>query len=162
HPRAVPPADSPCRGGGQPAGPDRGRPVRVHPQFGAGVAGGEGDRHTASGWGGPPPAAGGPRAVGAGPPGPPRPGPHGGPGAGALSQLTTEFLCDLADPGACQAWLRAVLADPNAKDATRLNALKIDSRLKTPARKDLRGARLAGEDLTQRDLTEVDLTGADL
>ncbi|GLZ03711.1 hypothetical protein Acsp03_11780 [Actinomadura sp. NBRC 104412] len=80
----------------------------------------------------------------------------------ALSQLTVDFLCDLADTRACQDWVAGVLADPGAADAARANAIKITTRLRTPARTDLRGARLQGEDLSYRDLQEVDLTGADL
>ncbi|MFI0349564.1 TIR domain-containing protein [Actinomadura sp. 9N407] len=80
----------------------------------------------------------------------------------ALSQLTVDFLCDLADTRACQEWVAAVLADPDADDIARANAIKITTRLRTPARTDLRGARLQGEDLSYRDLQEVDFTGADL
>ncbi|MFC5752605.1 TIR domain-containing protein [Actinomadura rugatobispora] len=80
----------------------------------------------------------------------------------ALSPLTVDFVCDLADTRACQEWVAGVLADPEAGDAARANAIKITTRLRTPARTDLRGARLQGEDLSYRDLQEVDLTGADL
>ncbi|WP_433324822.1 TIR domain-containing protein [Spirillospora sp. CA-294931] len=80
----------------------------------------------------------------------------------ALSQLTVDFLCDLADTRATQDWATGVLADTGADDVARANAIKITTRLRTPARTDLRGARLAGEDLSYRDLQEVDLTGADL
>jgi WD40 repeat protein len=79
-----------------------------------------------------------------------------------LSQLTVDFLCDLADAGACQAWATRVLADPVADDVARDNAIKITTRLRIPARTDLRGANLAGQDLSYRDLQEVDLTEADL
>ncbi|TXK41803.1 TIR domain-containing protein [Nonomuraea sp. C10] len=75
-----------------------------------------------------------------------------------LSALTVEFLCDLADVRALRAWV----ADPPADDVARANAVKIAARLRTPARADLRGANLKGEDLSARDLREVDLTGADL
>lgn len=75
-----------------------------------------------------------------------------------LSALTVEFLCDLADVRALRAWV----ADPPADDVSRANAVKIAARLRTPARADLRGANLKGEDLSARDLQEVDLTGADL
>ncbi|WP_019630650.1 TIR domain-containing protein [Actinomadura atramentaria] len=81
---------------------------------------------------------------------------------GALTQLTVDFLCDLADTRACQEWAVGVLADPGAGDAARANAIKVTTRLRTPARADLRGANLAGEDLSYRDLQDVDLTGADL
>ncbi|GAA3207627.1 WD40 domain-containing protein [Nonomuraea helvata] len=75
-----------------------------------------------------------------------------------LSALTVEFLCDLADVRALRAWV----ADPPGDDVSRANAVKIAARLRTPARADLRGANLKGEDLSARDLREVDLTGADL
>ncbi|GAA4083977.1 TIR domain-containing protein [Actinomadura miaoliensis] len=80
----------------------------------------------------------------------------------ALSQLTVDFLCDLADTRACQEWAVGVLADADADDVARSNAIKITTRLRTSARTDLRGARLAGEDLSYRDFQGVDLTGADL
>ncbi|QFY08453.1 TIR domain-containing protein [Nonomuraea phyllanthi] len=75
-----------------------------------------------------------------------------------LSALTVEFLCDLANVRALRAWV----ADPPGDDVSTANAVKIAARLRTPARADLRGANLKGEDLSARDLREVDLTGADL
>ncbi|WP_344836174.1 TIR domain-containing protein [Actinocorallia longicatena] len=83
-------------------------------------------------------------------------------GRRALSQLTVDFLCDLADSRALRDWAVAVLEDPGSDDLRRANAIKITTRLRTPARTDLRGAGLQGEDLSHRDLTEVDLTGANL
>ncbi|WP_024936760.1 TIR domain-containing protein, partial [Actinomadura welshii] len=83
-------------------------------------------------------------------------------GRRALTQLIVDFLCDLADTRACQAWAAGVLADPDADDTARANAIRITTRLRTPAHTDLRGAHLQGEDLSYRDLQEVDLTGADL
>ncbi|WP_406316850.1 TIR domain-containing protein [Streptosporangium sp. NBC_01639] len=79
-----------------------------------------------------------------------------------LTQLTVEFLCDLADVRACQSWAAGILADPTAPDVSRTNAIKITTRLRTPSMTDLRGADLRGEDLSARDLREVDLTGANL
>ena len=79
-----------------------------------------------------------------------------------LSALMVDFLCDLADVGRLQAWAARTLADPRAGDVARSNALKVTSRLRTPSRTDLRGARLSGEDLSHRDFTGADLTGADL
>ncbi|GAB2817614.1 hypothetical protein GCM10022221_14330 [Actinocorallia aurea] len=79
-----------------------------------------------------------------------------------LSQLSVDFLCDLADPEACRRWTARVLADPGSGDVRRANAVKISTRLRTPPRTDLRGANLQGEDLSYRNLAEVDLTGADL
>jgi WD40 repeat protein len=79
-----------------------------------------------------------------------------------LSQLTVDFLCDLAEVRACQRWAAGVLSDAGADDVSRANAIRVTTRLRTPARTDLRGAKLQGEDLSYRDLQEVDLTGADL
>lgn len=79
-----------------------------------------------------------------------------------LSQLSVDFLCDLADARACQLWLRGVLADLDADEVARLNAIKISTRLRSMARTDLRGAVLRGEDLSHRELVDADLTGADL
>ncbi|WP_062434163.1 TIR domain-containing protein [Herbidospora daliensis] len=79
-----------------------------------------------------------------------------------LSQLTVDFLCDLAEAHDCQLWADRVLADPGAGNTARKNALKIITRLRTPAQTSLRGAQLRGEDLSHRDLQEVDLTDADL
>ncbi|MGH3625311.1 MAG: WD40 repeat domain-containing protein, partial [Sciscionella sp.] len=79
-----------------------------------------------------------------------------------LSPLTVDFLCDLAEPGGCQAWANAVLADPAAGEVSRDNALKVITRLRTPPTADLRGASLRGNDLSYRELRGVDLTGADL
>ncbi|RCG33067.1 TIR domain-containing protein [Sphaerisporangium album] len=79
-----------------------------------------------------------------------------------LSALIVDFLCDLADTAPLQAWAGATLSDPDADDTARANAIKITTRLRTPARTDLRGARLSGEDLSYRHFAGVDLTGADL
>jgi WD40 repeat protein len=79
-----------------------------------------------------------------------------------LSQLTVDFLCDLADTRKCQEWAARMLEDPRTGDVARSNAIRITTRLRTPARSDLRGAHLRGEDLSHRDLQNVDLTGADL
>ena len=80
-----------------------------------------------------------------------------------LSQLTVDFLCDLAETRACQTWAESVLGNPGAvDDPARANALKVSTRLRTPPTADLRGASLKGEDLSYRELREVDLTGADL
>jgi WD40 repeat protein/3',5'-cyclic AMP phosphodiesterase CpdA len=79
-----------------------------------------------------------------------------------LSQLTIDFLCDLAEPRRCQQWVERVLTDADSDSVVRANALKIATRLRTPARTNLRGALLQGEDLSYRDLRQVDLSGADL
>jgi WD40 repeat protein/3',5'-cyclic AMP phosphodiesterase CpdA len=79
-----------------------------------------------------------------------------------LSQLTIDFLCDLAETRACQAWANSVLSDAKADDVARANAIKVTTRLRTPPTADLRGASLKGGDLSYRELRGVDLTGADL
>ncbi|WP_433733642.1 TIR domain-containing protein [Nocardia sp. CA-129566] len=79
-----------------------------------------------------------------------------------LSQLSIDFLCDLADNRALRAWAEAALADQAADDVSRTNAIRVTTRLRTAPTADLRGASLAGEDLSYRDLRDVDLTGADL
>ncbi|WP_330256552.1 TIR domain-containing protein [Nocardia sp. NBC_00565] len=79
-----------------------------------------------------------------------------------LSQLSIDFLCDLADHRALRGWAEGVLADPAVDDVPRTNAIRVTTRLRTAPTADLRGATLAGEDLSYRDLRDVDLTGADL
>jgi WD40 repeat protein len=79
-----------------------------------------------------------------------------------LSQLTIDFLCDLADPLALRGWVSGVLEDPAAPSAARANALRVTARMRVPARTDLRGAALQGEDLSHRELGKIDFTGADL
>lgn len=79
-----------------------------------------------------------------------------------LSQLTVDFLCDLADTRACQRWADGVLADATAGDVARTNAIKVNTWLRTSVAADLRGAALQGEDLSYREFAQVDLTGADL
>ena len=79
-----------------------------------------------------------------------------------LSQLAVDFLCDLAGSQPCQAWTALILADPAAGEVARANAMKVVTRLRTPAQVDRRGASLKGEDLSYRELEGVDLTGADL
>ncbi|MEU8899757.1 TIR domain-containing protein [Nocardia sp. NPDC048505] len=79
-----------------------------------------------------------------------------------LSQLTVDFLCDLADHRAAGAWAEAVLADPDAGEHARRNALRVSTRLATAPSADLRGAMLAGADLSYRELRGVDLSDANL
>ncbi len=79
-----------------------------------------------------------------------------------LSQLSVDFLCDLADTRSCRLWLRQVLTDRDADEVTRRNAIKISTRLHSMANTDLRAAVLRGEDLSHRELVDADLTGADL
>ncbi|HEY6425521.1 MAG TPA: TIR domain-containing protein, partial [Pseudonocardiaceae bacterium] len=76
-----------------------------------------------------------------------------------LSQLSIEFLCDLADTRACETWAKSVTG---ANEVAQANASKVSARLRTAPTADLRGACLKGEDLSYRDLREVDLTDADL
>jgi WD40 repeat protein/3',5'-cyclic AMP phosphodiesterase CpdA len=78
-----------------------------------------------------------------------------------LSQLTVDFVCDLAYVRNCQQWADLVLTDTNANDIARTNAIKVTQRLRTP-KTDLRGASLKGQDLSYRELQDVDLTDADL
>ncbi len=79
-----------------------------------------------------------------------------------LSPLTVDFLCDLAEPRRSQQWVERVLANVDADSIARANALKIVTRLRTPAQTNLRGAMLQGEDLSYRDLRQVDLSNAQL
>ena len=80
-----------------------------------------------------------------------------------LSQLTVDFLCDLADTRALPRSGRGrCSATPTPTTCPGRTRIKISTRLRTPARTDLRGASLQGEDLSYRDLQGVDLTGADL
>ncbi|HEY1820809.1 MAG TPA: TIR domain-containing protein [Trebonia sp.] len=79
-----------------------------------------------------------------------------------LSPLTIEFLCDLAGPEALAAWTAGVLGNADAANAARANALRVSARMRIPARTDLRGAVLRGEDLSHREFGGVDFTGADL
>ncbi|MEO3743333.1 TIR domain-containing protein [Plantactinospora sp. B5E13] len=79
-----------------------------------------------------------------------------------LSQLTVDFLADLADAARCERWTATVLADESAGETVRANALRLSARLRLPARADLRGAVLRGEDLSHRDLAGADLSEADL
>ncbi len=79
-----------------------------------------------------------------------------------LSQLTVDFLCDLAEARVTRHWVQRTLADRNAGDVSRSNAIKVSTRLRTPAQTDLRGAVLKGEDLSYRSLQGVNLTDADL
>jgi WD40 repeat protein/3',5'-cyclic AMP phosphodiesterase CpdA len=81
-----------------------------------------------------------------------------------MSPLMVEFLCDLAQPASCRDWADAALADPDAGDAAKQNALRIAERIRSSAwvRADLRGRNLRGEDLSERNLRGADLTDADL
>ncbi|WP_283135645.1 TIR domain-containing protein [Rhizohabitans arisaemae] len=79
-----------------------------------------------------------------------------------LTQLTIDFLCDLADSRLCQDWIDRVLGDAEADEVARENAIKISTRLRTPPSAALRGASLQGQDLSHRRWQAVDLTGADL
>lgn len=79
-----------------------------------------------------------------------------------LSQLTVDFLCDLAEPSLCRNWADAVLTDPEATPAARTNAGRIIARFSTSPGLNLRAALLSGLHLTERTWPEADLTGADL
>ncbi len=98
-----------------------------------------------------------------------------------MSPLMLDFLCDLAGHDVAQAWARATLADPEAGQTVKLNAVGITSRLDATRRGAVRGgtgwaakgqaapgpavlrdADLRGLDLSHRDLRGADLSGADL
>ena len=85
---------------------------------------------------------------------------QGGPAAALerrpLSPLTIDFLCDLAAPLELRQWVIGVLEDPGLEEAgtgsaARANALRLNARMRIPARCDLRGAQLRGEDLSHRE-----------
>nr|WP_198151947.1 TIR domain-containing protein [Kibdelosporangium sp. MJ126-NF4]CEL21796.1 High-affnity carbon uptake protein Hat/HatR [Kibdelosporangium sp. MJ126-NF4]CTQ92576.1 High-affnity carbon uptake protein Hat/HatR [Kibdelosporangium sp. MJ126-NF4] len=76
----------------------------------------------------------------------------------SMSQLTVDFLCDIAEPGRLRDWA----VQPGGDNISKGNALKVGKRLSAPIRADLRGASLCGEDFSHRDLSGVDLTRADL
>lgn len=86
-----------------------------------------------------------------------------------LSPLTIDFLYDLAAPAELREWVVGVLEGPGPGPAeagpggaARANALRLNARMRVPARSDLRGAQLRGEDLSNRQFGEVDFSGADL
>jgi WD40 repeat protein/uncharacterized protein YjbI with pentapeptide repeats/3',5'-cyclic AMP phosphodiesterase CpdA len=79
-----------------------------------------------------------------------------------LSQLTVEFLCDLAGVQASEAWTGQVLSSQRPSEIVWTNAMRITGRLRTSPTADLRGASLHGEDLSGRNFQGVDFTGADL
>ena len=78
-----------------------------------------------------------------------------------LRQLAVEFLCDLAEHGACRMGRRR-LARATTGAANRRQRSAVLTRLRVPATPTCAGALLPGEDLSYRDFAEVDLTGADL
>uniref|UniRef100_UPI00366DCA97 WD40 domain-containing protein n=1 Tax=Plantactinospora solaniradicis TaxID=1723736 RepID=UPI00366DCA97 len=79
-----------------------------------------------------------------------------------LSQLTVDFLSDLANAARCEQWAGRILGDETANETARANALRLSARLRLPSRADLRGASLRGEDLSHRELAGADLSEADL
>ena len=60
-----------------------------------------------------------------------------------LSQLTVDFLCDLADAQAARPGPTRCSPTPRRRDAARANAIQLTTRLRTPATTDLRGASCA-------------------
>jgi len=80
----------------------------------------------------------------------------------SLSQLTVEFLCDLAGTRVCEEWTSHVLASHRPSEIVWTNAMLITGRLRTSPTADLRGAGLQGWDLSGRNFEGVDFTGADL
>ncbi len=89
-----------------------------------------------------------------------------------MSRVMTEFFADLAGHPAARRWAAATLADPQASQAAKQNALAIADRAGQPTtddraggespRQNLAGVDLRGQDLTGRDLRGADLHGADL
>jgi WD40 repeat protein/3',5'-cyclic AMP phosphodiesterase CpdA len=81
-----------------------------------------------------------------------------------LSPLMADFLCDLAGRPVAHRWATGVLADPDAPQAAKQNALAIDQRFPTLFRRTGESPRqdLAGVDLRRHDLTSYELRGADL
>lgn len=80
----------------------------------------------------------------------------------ALSSLTVEFLSGLADAPACHDWIQSVRRDAGASDNARLNASRIDARLRSYPQGDMRGADLSGQDLTLKAWQGIDLSEANL
>ena len=86
--------------------------------------------------------------------------------ARALSRLMVDFLIDQAGADRVRAWAARTLADADASEVSKQNAVKIGERLKAlgvatePPRQNLAGVDLRGQDLNGRDLRGADLTGA--
>ncbi|MEN3356494.1 MAG: hypothetical protein V7637_476, partial [Mycobacteriales bacterium] len=86
-----------------------------------------------------------------------------------MSPLMAEFFIDLAGREPTASWARAVLADGDADDTAKANALLVLGQLggdqdggSAPAEVRLAGHDLRGRDLTGRLLADADLHGADL
>jgi WD40 repeat protein/3',5'-cyclic AMP phosphodiesterase CpdA len=80
-----------------------------------------------------------------------------------LSDLTIDFLCELAGERVCQDWVQRVLAAPRPQDdRARVNAFRMSGRLHSPPTMDLRGAQFADQDLSHRNYPGVNFADADL
>ena len=89
-----------------------------------------------------------------------------------MSRVMAEFLTDLAGHPAARRWAAGTLADPQASQAAKQNALAIVDRAGPvtpddlaglqPVGHNLAGVDLRGQDLTGRDLRWANLRGADL
>jgi WD40 repeat protein len=77
----------------------------------------------------------------------------------AMSPLMADFFCGAAGRTRAAAWAGRALAEPDASQAARRNALAV---ARATDRAATRGARLAGAALVGVDLGDFDLTGADL
>lgn len=77
----------------------------------------------------------------------------------SLTQLTIDFLCDLAQSEKCRAWAsRNVTGDSAAQD----NARRMLGRLSAPSTRVLERADLSGVDWSHRDLPDIQLSGTKL
>ena len=85
-----------------------------------------------------------------------------------MSKLMVDFFGDLAGPDAARRWAAGVLADPQAAEAAKQNALAIRERVHVPGvaeaaePENLAGVDLRGQDLSERDLRGANLRGANL
>jgi WD40 repeat protein len=85
-----------------------------------------------------------------------------------MSRLMAEFYADLAGHETARAWADAILADDQATEVAKQNALMIPGRVeRQPAAGERRapslgGVDLRGQDLNYADLSHADLRGADL
>jgi uncharacterized protein YjbI with pentapeptide repeats len=92
-----------------------------------------------------------------------------------MSRLMVTFFADLAGPRDARGWADAALADPDASEAAKQNALAVMDYAAAPpvdgsataetspagrARQNLARVDLRGQDLTRRDLRGADLRGA--
>ena len=79
-----------------------------------------------------------------------------------MSRVMAEFLTDLAGHPAARRWAAGTLADPQASQAAKQNALAIADRAGPAAPEDLAGLQPLGQNLAGVDLRGQDLSGRDL